>query len=77
MAAFADPQGAVLSVWQPKENIGAGLVNAPGALSWNDLLSPDVEASAAFYRALSLGTMSVVSPTTIPVRGIRPSSAFP
>jgi uncharacterized protein len=52
MAAFADPQGAVLSVWQPKENIGAGLVNAPGALSWNDLLSPDVEASAAFYRAL-------------------------
>jgi predicted enzyme related to lactoylglutathione lyase len=52
MAAFADPQGAVLSVWQPKENIGAGLVNAPGALSWNDLLSPDVEASATFYRAL-------------------------
>jgi uncharacterized protein len=52
MAAFADPQGAVLSVWQAKENIGAGLVNAPGALSWNDLLSPDVEASAAFYRDL-------------------------
>jgi predicted enzyme related to lactoylglutathione lyase len=52
MAAFADPQGAVLSVWQAKENIGAGLVNAPGALAWNDLLTPDVEASAAFYRAL-------------------------
>src|SRR5215218_8940614 len=52
MAAFADPQGAVLSVWQAKESIGAGLVNAPGALSWNDLLSPDVEASAAFYRDL-------------------------
>jgi uncharacterized protein len=52
MAAFADPQGAVLSVWQPKKNIGAGLVNVPGALSWNDLISPDVEASAAFYREL-------------------------
>jgi uncharacterized protein len=52
MAAFADPQGAVLSVWQAKENIGAGLVNAPGALSWNDLISPDVEASAAFYSGL-------------------------
>jgi predicted enzyme related to lactoylglutathione lyase len=52
MAAFADPQGAVLSIWQAKENIGAGLVNTPGALSWNDLISPDVEASAAFYRAL-------------------------
>jgi predicted enzyme related to lactoylglutathione lyase len=52
MAAFQDPEGAVLCVWQAKENIGAGLVNAPGALTWNDLLSPDVEASAAFYRAL-------------------------
>ena len=52
MAAFADPQGAVLSVWQPKENIGAGLVNAPGALTWNDLVTPDVEASSAFYSAL-------------------------
>ena len=52
MAAFADPQGAVLSVWQPKENIGAGLVNAVGALTWNDLVTPDVEASAAFYSAL-------------------------
>jgi uncharacterized protein len=52
MAAFQDPQGAVLSVWQAKENIGAGLVNVPGALNWNDLISPDLEASAAFYRAL-------------------------
>ena len=52
MAAFADPQGAVLSVWQAKESIGAGLVNAVGALTWNDLFTPDVEASAAFYSAL-------------------------
>lgn len=52
MAIFADPQGAILSVWQPRSHIGAGLVNAPGALSWNDLISPDVEASAAFYRDL-------------------------
>ena len=52
MAAFADPQGAVLSIWQAKENIGAGLVNVPGALNWNDLVTPDIEASAAFYSAL-------------------------
>ena len=52
MSAFADPQGAVLSVWQAKESIGAGLVNAVGALTWNDLVTPDVEASAAFYSAL-------------------------
>jgi predicted enzyme related to lactoylglutathione lyase len=49
MAVIADPQGAVLSVWQPNENIGAELVNVPGALTWNDLISPDMEASAAFY----------------------------
>jgi predicted enzyme related to lactoylglutathione lyase len=52
MAAFADPQGAVLSVWQAKDSIGAGLVNVPGALTWNDLLTPDVQASAEFYRGL-------------------------
>jgi uncharacterized protein len=52
MAAFADPQGAVLSVWQAKESIGAGLVNETGALSWNDLITPDVESSRAFYSAL-------------------------
>jgi uncharacterized protein len=52
MAVFADPQGAILSVWEPRENIGAGLVNAHGALAWNDLVSPDLEASAEFYRGL-------------------------
>jgi predicted enzyme related to lactoylglutathione lyase len=49
MAAFEDPQGAALSVWEPKDNIGAGLVNVPGALAWNDLISPDVAGSTAFY----------------------------
>jgi uncharacterized protein len=52
MAIFQDSQGAILSLWQPRAHIGAALVNAPGALSWNDLVTPDVEASAAFYRDL-------------------------
>src|SRR5690606_5254524 len=52
LAVIQDPQGALVSVWQPGEHVGAGLVNAPGALSWNDLLTPDVEASSAFYREL-------------------------
>jgi uncharacterized protein len=52
MAVLQDPQGAFLSVWEPKENIGAGLVNVPGALTWNDLISPDVDASAQFYSEL-------------------------
>jgi predicted enzyme related to lactoylglutathione lyase len=52
LAVIQDPQGAIVSVWQPGEHFGAGLVNAPGALSWNDLLTSDVEASSAFYRGL-------------------------
>ena len=52
MAVIADPQGAALSLWQPKDNIGAGLVNEPGALTWNDLMSPDIPASSDFYRGL-------------------------
>ena len=49
MAVIQDPQGAFFMVWEPKENIGASVVNAPGALAWNELASPDADASAAFY----------------------------
>jgi predicted enzyme related to lactoylglutathione lyase len=52
MAVIQDPQGAFFMVWEPKENIGASFVNAPGALAWNELASPDVDASAAFYGGL-------------------------
>ena len=52
LAMFQDPQGAMLCLWQAGQHVGAGLVNGPGLLSWNDLLSPDVEASTAFYRDL-------------------------
>jgi predicted enzyme related to lactoylglutathione lyase len=49
MAVIQDPQGAFFMVWEPKSNIGAGLVNQPGALAWNELASPDLDASAKFY----------------------------
>jgi uncharacterized protein len=52
MSVIQDPQGAFFMVWEPRENIGAGLVNAPGALCWNELQSPDLEASTAFYSAV-------------------------
>lgn len=52
MAVVQDPQGGIVSVWQAGTSIGANLVNAPGALSWNDLATPDPEASASFYGAL-------------------------
>jgi len=49
MAVIQDPQGAYFLVWQADQHIGAGLVNAPGALSWNELGSPDMDGSARFY----------------------------
>jgi len=52
MAVVQDPQGAFFMLWQAKENIGAALVNAPGALSWNELSSPDVDGSKSFYSSM-------------------------
>ena len=49
MAVIADPTGAMFQLWQAKNHVGAGLVNDPGAFSWNELLTPDVEKAAAFY----------------------------
>src|SRR3954462_2711165 len=52
MAVIQDPQGAFFMVWEPRESIGAEFVNAPGALAWNELASPDPPESADFYGSL-------------------------
>ncbi len=52
MAVIQDPQGAFFEVWEPKNHIGASLVNKAGALAWNELASVDPAASADFYREL-------------------------
>ncbi|HMF04218.1 MAG TPA: VOC family protein [Acidimicrobiia bacterium] len=49
MGIFSDPQGAVFSVWQAKEMIGAQLVNEPGTWSFSDLNTRDVDSASAFY----------------------------
>jgi predicted enzyme related to lactoylglutathione lyase len=52
MAVIADPTGALVSLWQANRHAGAGLVNDPGCLTWNDLATPDPAAAAAFYEGL-------------------------
>lgn len=52
MGVIQDPQGAYFSVWEPREHYGASLVNANGAMIWNELASPDLDASEAFYSGL-------------------------
>ena len=52
MGVIQDPQGAFFMVWQPRNHFGAALVNAPGALVWNELATADLDASSAFYSSL-------------------------
>jgi predicted enzyme related to lactoylglutathione lyase len=49
MAVFADPEGAAFCVWQPKEHIGARVVNEAGSLNFNGLNTRDVDRAKAFY----------------------------
>lgn len=49
MAVVADPAGAVFSFWQPMAHIGAEVVNEHGALTWNELMTPDPSAVTQFY----------------------------
>jgi predicted enzyme related to lactoylglutathione lyase len=60
MAVVADPAGAALCLWEPRAHIGAQLVNTPGALTWNDLVTPDAEAAERFYGALFGWTTSEI-----------------
>jgi predicted enzyme related to lactoylglutathione lyase len=52
MAVFADPEGAVFSVWQPNEHTGSKIVNEHGSLNFNDLHTRDPQAAKAFYGAV-------------------------
>jgi predicted enzyme related to lactoylglutathione lyase len=52
MALGTDPTGAVFALWEARDHIGAGLVNVPGALTWNELATGDVETAKRFYSDL-------------------------
>lgn len=52
MAAIHDPTGAVLSAWEPRDAIGAGVVNEPGALTLNQLNTSDPARLREFYEGL-------------------------
>ncbi len=52
MAVIQDPKGAVFAVWQAKKHKGAGIVNVPGALVWNELTTTDTARAGEFYSGL-------------------------
>jgi uncharacterized protein len=49
MGVFSDPTKAAICVWQPKQHFGAGVVNVPGALTWNELHTTDIDKASSFY----------------------------
>jgi len=52
MAILVDPVGARISVWEAGEHAGAGLVNEPNSLGWNELSTREPEKAVDFYGQL-------------------------
>jgi predicted enzyme related to lactoylglutathione lyase len=52
MAVIGDSQGAFFLAWEPRQHLGAGLVNEPGAFCWNELNTPDPVGAIPFYSGL-------------------------
>jgi predicted enzyme related to lactoylglutathione lyase len=52
MGFFADPTGAAIGIWQPRQFKGAAVVNEPGTITWNELNTRDAAAAKAFYAAV-------------------------
>ena len=49
MAILADPTGATFGVWQAGTHKGAEIANEPVSLSWNELVTRDLDRAKAFY----------------------------
>ena len=52
MMVAQDPNGAFISFWQAKANIGSEVRDEHGALTWVELLTTDQEGAGDFYTAL-------------------------
>ena len=52
VALCADPAGATIGLWQPAENRGVQVVNAPGSWNFSELQTADPDGARAFYGAV-------------------------
>jgi predicted enzyme related to lactoylglutathione lyase len=52
MTTLLDPTGAVFSFWKAGSHIGFQVTDAPGAVAWHELYSPDAKKARDFYTAL-------------------------
>lgn len=52
VAVAVDPTGALFGLWQAGEHPGAAVVDEPGTVTWNELVTGDLERAQAFYSAV-------------------------
>ncbi|MCZ4101350.1 VOC family protein [Streptomyces sp. So13.3] len=52
MALAEDPVGSRFGLWQGRAHVGCEIVNEPGSLVRNDLVTPDPGPARAFYTAV-------------------------
>ncbi len=71
MGVIQDPQGAFFLVWEPKSHIGATLVNAAGALTWNELACSDKDVAHHFYSDLFGWTITPLEDMPMPYSTIK------
>lgn len=68
MAIVADPTGAATGLWEARDHHGATLVNEPGALSWNELNTHDLDASSRWLQEVFDVTLEDLEGTPNPYR---------
>ena len=59
MAFVLDPAGAAVALWQASQHIGATLVNEPGTVVWNELMTTDPGVIAFYADVLGLTTTTM------------------
>jgi predicted enzyme related to lactoylglutathione lyase len=52
MTFVLDPTGVAVGLWQAGQHIGATVVNEPGTVIWNELVTDDQAAALPFYEAV-------------------------
>jgi len=59
MAFVLDPSGAAVALWQANQHIGSTLVNEPGTVTWNELITTDPAAIKFYEQVLGVTTSTV------------------
>src|SRR5207342_2021048 len=58
MSLVADPSGAFVGLWQAARHLGADVVNEPGTVTWNELVTTGQDLALPFYEKV-LGVQAV------------------